>query len=118
MSFKPTKLEGGEGGVPILTEVHEKSTTLLSFHFLLQVKGGGAIPPKGTVYTLNAVSRKDFQRDVLKSDTAMLEVPQIELVMEMGTLGSMYTTIEGLLNKVPTKGGVRSTVKDTYCTPI
>ncbi len=42
----------------------------------------------------------DFRRDVLKSDTAVLELPQIDLVMEMGTLGSMYTTVEGLLNKV------------------
>lgn len=52
------------------------------------------------MYTLKAVSKDDFRRDVLKSDTAVLEVPQIELVMEMGTLGSMYTTVEGLLNKV------------------
>ena len=37
---------------------------------------------------------------MLKSDTAVLELPQLELVMEMGTLGSMYTTIEGLLVKV------------------
>eukprot|EP00903_Cladosiphon_okamuranus_P005534 g5511.t1 len=64
-----------------------------------EVKGGGAIPPKGTVYTLEAVSKDDFRRDVLKSDTAVLELPQLELVMEMGTLGSMYTTVEGLLSK-------------------
>ncbi|CAM9235745.1 unnamed protein product [Ascophyllum nodosum] len=64
-----------------------------------EVKGGGAIPPKGTVYTLRAVSREDFRRDVLKSDTAQLELPELELVLEMGTLGSMYTTVEGLLNK-------------------
>lgn len=42
---------------------------------------------------------EDFKRDVLKSDTAELELPQLELVMEMGTLGSMYTTVEGLLKK-------------------
>ncbi|CAN0311607.1 unnamed protein product, partial [Ectocarpus sp. 8 AP-2014] len=64
-----------------------------------EVKGGGAIPPKGTAYTLEAVSKDDFRRDVLKSDTAVLEIPQLELVMEMGTLGSMYTTVEGLLEK-------------------
>lgn len=65
-----------------------------------QVKGGGAVPPKGTSYSLTVTSKDDFQRDVLKSDTAVLELPQLELVMEMGTLGSMYTTIEGLLSKV------------------
>ena len=52
------------------------------------------------MYTLRAVSREDFRRDVLKSDTAQLELPELELVLEMGTLGSMYTTVEGLLNKV------------------
>ncbi|CAM9328873.1 unnamed protein product [Ectocarpus sp. 12 AP-2014] len=67
-----------------------------------EVKGGGAIPPKGTAYTLEAVSKDDFRRDVLKSDTAVLEIPQLELVMEMGTLGSMYTTVEGLLQKART----------------
>lgn len=65
-----------------------------------QVKGGGAIPNRGTKYTLETTSREDFRRDVLKSDTAVLEVPELELVLEMGTLGSMYTTVEGLLNKV------------------
>lgn len=64
------------------------------------MKGGGAIPPKGTAYTLWAVSKEDFRRDVLKSDTARLELREIQLVLEMGTLGSMYTTVEGLLNKV------------------
>lgn len=69
--------------------------------FHAQVKGGGAIPLRGTQYTLEATSKEDFRRDVLKSDTAVLELPEIELVLEMGTLGSMYTTVEGLLNKVP-----------------
>lgn len=70
-------------------------------HPRLQVKGGGAVPPKGTSHSLTVTSKEDFRRDVLKSDTAVLELPQIELVMEMGTLGSMYTTVEGLLSKVP-----------------
>lgn len=37
---------------------------------------------------------------MLKSDTARLELREIQLVLEMGTLGSMYTTVEGLLKKV------------------
>lgn len=69
--------------------------------FYPQVKGGGAIPLRGTEYTLEATCKGDFRRDVLKSDTAVLELPELELVLEMGTLGSMYTTVEGLLNKVP-----------------
>jgi ZPR1 zinc-finger domain len=31
-----------------------------------EVKGGGAVPPKGTVHTLTARTQSDFSRDVLK----------------------------------------------------
>lgn len=88
---------------------------VFAFFFILKVKGGGAIPPKGTAYTLEADSKDDFRRDVLKSDTAVLEIPQLELVMEMGTLGSMYTTVEGLLEKVLSRGRLRSAGCEEGC---
>eukprot|EP00904_Undaria_pinnatifida_P009842 jgi/Undpi1/5989/HiC_scaffold_2.g01263.m1 len=95
----------GESLTCIADIPHFKEVMIMAFDCAVcgfkssEVKGGGAIPPKGTVHTLNATSKDDFRRDVLKSDTAVLELPQLELVMEMGTLGSMYTTVEGLLNK-------------------
>jgi len=42
----------------------------------------------------------DLKRDVFKSDTCKVTFPEIELELEIGTLGSFYTTIEGLLDKV------------------
>ena len=39
-------------------------------------------------------------RDVLKSDSAGLSIPEVDLEMEAGSLGGVYTTVEGLLKKV------------------
>jgi zinc finger protein len=37
---------------------------------------------------------------MLKSDTAGLEIPEIDLVLQAGTLGGRFTTLEGLLNEI------------------
>jgi ZPR1 zinc finger protein len=65
----------------------------------VEVKGGGAVPDAGTVTTLtyDPAHPEDLTRDVIKSDTAAVEIPEIELLMEGGSLGGMYTTVEGLL---------------------
>ncbi len=38
-----------------------------------------------------------MNRDLLKSDSATLEIPEIEFFMNAGTLGDKFTTIEGIL---------------------
>ena len=68
----------------------------------VEVKGGGAMPPSGTLTELSydpaaPDAAGDMSRDVIKSDTAAVEIPEVELVMEGGSLGGMYTTVEGLL---------------------
>lgn len=68
-----------------------------------EVKAGGAIPPQGERITLHVDVTKDpdaLDRDVLKSDSACVNIPEIELEMMHGSLGGLYTTIEGLLDKV------------------
>jgi len=35
-----------------------------------------------------------------QSDTAGLEIPEIDLILEPGTLGGRFTTLEGLLNEI------------------
>jgi len=76
----------------------------------VEVKGGGAVPLKGTVTTLHynpadADAETDMQRDLIKGDTANIEIPELELVVEHGSLGGMYTTVEGLLEAVKSKLG-------------
>ncbi|KAF9030358.1 zf-ZPR1-domain-containing protein [Hymenopellis radicata] len=65
-----------------------------------EVKSGGAISEQGKRITLKVEDREDLSRDILKSDTAGLTVPEIDLVLSHGTLGGRFTTLEGLLEQV------------------
>ncbi|NXD32408.1 ZPR1 protein, partial [Spelaeornis formosus] len=65
-----------------------------------EVKSGGAVAPKGKKITLKVEDEEDLSRDLLKSDTAGLEIPEIDLVLQPGTLGGRFTTLEGLLNEI------------------
>lgn len=67
-----------------------------------EVKSGGAISDKGKRITLLVEDEEDLSRDMLKSDTAGLEIPEIDLVLQPGTLGGRFTTLEGLLNEIST----------------
>ena len=44
----------------------------------------------------------DLKRDVMKSDSSMVAIPELELELQHGTLGGLYTTVEGLLKKIHT----------------
>ncbi|KAK4057536.1 nucleolar zinc-finger protein [Microbotryomycetes sp. JL221] len=65
-----------------------------------EVKSGGATAPKGRKITLKVEDSDDLSRDILKSDTAGMEIPEIGLELNPGTLGGRFTTLEGLLNQV------------------
>lgn len=70
----------------------------------VEVKAGGAVPEHGTVITLKLDGGDemavDLRRDVIKSDSASIEIPELEFEIEHGSLGGMYTTVEGLLGCV------------------
>lgn len=65
-----------------------------------EVKSGGAISPEGRKLTLTVQDSEDLSRDVLKSETAGFEIPEIDLKLQPGTLGGRFTTLEGLLQQV------------------
>ncbi|KAJ7232840.1 zf-ZPR1-domain-containing protein [Mycena haematopus] len=65
-----------------------------------EVKSGSAISDKGKRIILKVEDRDDLSRDILKSETAGLEIPEIELVLQHGTLGGRFTTLEGILEQV------------------
>ena len=50
--------------------------------------------------TVKIEKQEDLNRDIFKSGTCYLRVPELDFEMEPGTLGSMYTTIEGIVNKI------------------
>ena len=65
-----------------------------------EVKSGAAISSKGKRITLKVEDKEDLSRDILKSESCGLEIPEIELVLQAGTLGGRFTTLEGILDQV------------------
>ncbi|KAJ7223198.1 zf-ZPR1-domain-containing protein [Mycena pura] len=65
-----------------------------------EVKSGSAISERGKRIILKVEDREDLSRDILKSETAGLEIPEIELVLQHGTLGGRFTTVEGILEQI------------------
>ncbi|GJE91067.1 zf-ZPR1-domain-containing protein [Phanerochaete sordida] len=65
-----------------------------------EVKSGAAISPKGRKITLKVEDKEDLSRDILKSESCGLAIPEIELVLQPGTLGGRFTTLEGILDQV------------------
>jgi len=65
-----------------------------------EVKTGGEISEKAKKITLSVECEDDLKRDVFKSETAVLQIPELEIELLMGTLGGIYSTVEGLLVQV------------------
>lgn len=42
----------------------------------------------------------DFCLFIFQSDTASVEIPELELELSVGTLGGLVTTVEGLLTNI------------------
>lgn len=68
----------------------------------VEVKSGGKISEKGKRITLKVEAGDEdaLSRDMLKSDTCGLEIPEIDLALQPGTLGGRFTTLEGILNEI------------------
>lgn len=65
-----------------------------------ELKPGGRIPEKGKKIVLHVRNVKDLSRDVIKSDTAGIVVPELDLELASGTLGGLVTTVEGLITNI------------------
>lgn len=65
-----------------------------------EVKGGGGISPKGMSVILHVTNPADLNRSIIKSDSAVLKIPEIGLELAAGTLGGIISTVEGLLDRV------------------
>uniref|UniRef100_A0A8C6SI30 ZPR1 zinc finger n=1 Tax=Neogobius melanostomus TaxID=47308 RepID=A0A8C6SI30_9GOBI len=69
-------------------------------HRTNEVKSGGATEKQGTKITLHITDASDMTRDVLKSETCAVLIPELEFELGMGGLGGKFTTLEGLLKDV------------------
>uniref|UniRef100_F1L0M8 Zinc finger protein ZPR1 n=1 Tax=Ascaris suum TaxID=6253 RepID=F1L0M8_ASCSU len=62
-----------------------------------EVKSAGAIKDQGCKLIVSIEEEVDLARDVLKSDTCNMSLPELELEVGPGALPSRFTTVEGLL---------------------
>ncbi|GFO47007.1 Zinc finger protein zpr1 [Plakobranchus ocellatus] len=84
--------------IPFFKEVIIMATTCEKCgHRDNEVKSSGGVEPQGQLITLQMTTPEDMSRDVLKSETAGLRIPELDFEMEPGTLGGKFTTVEGLL---------------------
>jgi zinc finger protein len=65
-----------------------------------EVKTGGEVPEKGCRITLQVSKKEDLVRDILKSESAALVCPDLQLRVEPGTMGGRFTTVEGILTQI------------------
>ncbi|EPY41468.1 zinc-finger protein ZPR1 [Angomonas deanei] len=85
---------------------HFKETIIMAFkcdhcgYRSNEIKSGGAISEKGKRITLHVETDDDLKRDVLKSETATLIIPEVCLELAPGTLGGFFSTIEGSITQV------------------
>ncbi|XP_029288679.1 zinc finger protein ZPR1 [Cottoperca gobio] len=69
-------------------------------HRTNEVKSGGATEEMGTRITLRITDSSDMSRDVLKSDTCFVNIPELEFELGMAAVGGKFTTLEGLLTDI------------------
>ncbi|XP_042365419.1 zinc finger protein ZPR1 [Plectropomus leopardus] len=69
-------------------------------HRTNEVKSGGGTEDKGTRVTLHVTDASDMSRDVLKSETCSVIIPELEFELGMAAVGGKFTTLEGLLRDI------------------
>ena len=65
-----------------------------------EVMVGGAVSPHARKITCKVDSAKDLERELLKSETAAIRIPECDFDMQPGTLGGKFTTVEGILKDI------------------
>ena len=65
-----------------------------------EVRGGGGISEKGTKFTLSVETEDDLNRDIFKSETSKIVIPEIGFETDEGSMGSLFTTVEGIIDKI------------------
>jgi len=97
----PCKTKMKITNIPHFKEVVIMATTCDQCgHKTNEVKSGGGIEPKGKKITLKVHNTTDLSRDVLKSETCSIAIPELKFEMGGYALGGRFTTLEGLLTNI------------------
>ncbi|XP_078490066.1 zinc finger protein ZPR1 [Ciona intestinalis] len=62
-----------------------------------EVKSGTGFEPKGKIITLKVKNEEDMSRDVLKSETCTIKIPELDFITGGNAISGKFTTVEGLL---------------------
>lgn len=65
-----------------------------------EVKVGGGVAPQGRRISLRFTDVSDLTRDVLKSETCTLSIPELDFEAQLMSHGGKFTTVEGLLDGI------------------
>ncbi len=74
------------------------------------VKTGGEVPAKGKKIYLQVREQEDLRRDILKSESCCVTIPEVGVEVQPGTMGGRFTTVEGLLTQI--RDDLKSTIFD------
>ncbi|CAL6060111.1 ZPR1_zinc-finger domain-containing protein [Hexamita inflata] len=66
----------------------------------IEIQQAGAIPKMGRKHTLHVTDPSDLSREVLKSTSCSIKIIELGIELQPGTLGGMYTTLEGLMKQL------------------
>lgn len=66
-------------------------------HKTNEVKSGGGVESQGVRFRVQITTKDDLSRDVLKSETCSLSIPELDLEVGPHALCGRFTTVEGLL---------------------
>lgn len=69
-------------------------------HKTNEVKSGGGIEELGVKITVKIHDRDDFSRDVLKSETCNIYIPELDCDVGCAAVGGRFTTVEGLMKNL------------------
>nr|XP_053652002.1 zinc finger protein ZPR1-like [Cherax quadricarinatus] len=69
-------------------------------HRTNEVKSGTGVSDLGKRITLKITDPTDLARDVLKSETCELSIPELDFCVGGGLIGGKFTTLEGLLMNI------------------
>ncbi|XP_038065261.1 zinc finger protein ZPR1-like [Patiria miniata] len=63
------------------------------------IQPAGRIQQKGCRISVQIKTRKDFNRQVVKADTASLRIPELEFEVPCGSQKGSFTTVEGVISR-------------------
>ena len=110
--MKPARIMMQMVNIPHFKQVVISTTdcSLCGYH-TNDVKTGGVIPEKGKRIRLDIKTPEDLRRDILKSESCMLSIPECKVEVVPGTMGGRFTTVEGLITQI--RDDLRSSIFDT-----